>query len=119
MLVGVFQLDNLPLEWRYEPKTNTPELVAEFNKMLSPSVRSLCLEWCDIVRCFPNTDTEILANLTQIIPMLLHWVAAMGIMDELSRALRGLYDLHSWAVRTLYYYKLTYVLILETRMTIH
>ena len=98
MLLDVVQLDHLPLGWRYKPKESTPELVHEFNKTISSPVQSMCREWCDIVRRFPSGDPEILATLTQVVPILLHWVAAMGIMDELNCALRGLYNLRDWAV---------------------
>ena len=101
MLRNMFHLDHLPLGWRYKPKQSTPELVAEFNKIISPPVQSLCREWCDIVQHFSCRDPGILASFADIIPVLLHWVAAMGIMGELDCALRGLYDLHDWAVRAL------------------
>ena len=101
MLVNLFHLDHLPLGWRYKPRESTPELVLEFNKTISSPVQSLCCKWCDIIRRFPCRDPEILATFTQIIPILLHWVAAMGIMGELNRALRGLYELHDWVVRAL------------------
>ena len=101
MLLNVFNLDHLPLGWRYKPKESTPELVPEFNKVISSPVQSLCHEWCDIVQRFSCRDPGILAMFTSIIPVLLHWIAAMGMMGELNRALRGLYDLHNWAVRAL------------------
>ena len=100
MLSDVLQLDHLPLGWRYKPKESTPELVPEFNKTIPPPLQSTCREWSDIVLRFPSGDPEILTTFTEIIPILLHWVAAMGIMGELDCALRGLYDLHNWAVRT-------------------
>ena len=98
VLLNVRQLDHLPLSWRYKPKESTPELVTEFNKTIPSPVQSICREWCDIVLRFPSRDSDILATFTQIIPVLFHWVAAMGIMGELNRALRGIYDLHNWAV---------------------
>ena len=101
MLLNVIKLEHLPSGWRYKPKESIPELVPEFIKTISPSVQSLCREWCDIVRCSPCRDPEILDTFTQTIPVLLHWVAVMGIMGELNRALRGLYDLYNWAVRAL------------------
>ena len=101
MLLNVLQLDQLPLEWRYKPKESTPELVLKFNKTIPPPLQSICREWCDVVLSFPSRDPEILTPFTQIIPVLLHWVAAMGIMGELECALRGLYDLRNWAVRPL------------------
>ena len=101
MLLDVLQLDHLPLGWRYKPKKSTPELVPEFNKTISPPVRSICREWCNIALRFPSRDPDILTIFTRIIPVLPHWVAAMGIMGELDSALRGLCDLHDWAVRPL------------------
>ena len=101
MLLDVLQLDHLPLGWRYRPRKSTPELVPEFNKTIPPPLQSICREWCDIVLRFPSRDPGILTTLTQITPVLLHWVAAMGVMGELDCALRGLYDLHKWAVRAL------------------
>ena len=99
VLSDVLQLDHLPLGWRYEPKISTPELVPEFNTIILPPLQSICREWCDIVLRFPSRDPDILATFTQTIPVLLHWVAAMGVMGELDCALRGLYGLHNWAVR--------------------
>ena len=97
ILLNVRRVDHLSSRWRYESKS---ELVTEFNKTISSSVQSLCCGWCDIIRRFPCRDPETLAAFTRIIPWLFHWVAAMGIMGELNRALRGLYDLHNWTVWT-------------------
>ena len=99
MLLNLLQLDHLPFGWRYKPKESTPELVPEFNKIIPPPLQSICREWCDIVLRIPSGNPEILTTFTQITPVLLHWVAAMGVMGELDCALRGLYDLHNWAVR--------------------
>ena len=101
MLSNLLQLDHLPLGWRYKPKESTPELVPDFNKTIPPPLQSICCEWFDVVLRFPSRDPDILATFTQITPVLLHWVAAMGVMDELDCALRGLYDLHKWAVQAL------------------
>ena len=98
MLLNVRQLDYLPLGWRYKPKESIPELVPEFNKTVSSPIQFICREWCDVVRHFPSGDPEILDKVTQVVPALLHWVAAMGIMDELNCALRGLYNLRDWVV---------------------
>ena len=72
-----------------------------YRKIIPTPVQIVCREWCDIVCGFPAGDTRVSSGVIEVIPILFHWVAAMGIMGEFDKALEGLYQLGEWAVRAL------------------
>jgi len=99
-LLYLSQLDNLPPSWKYRLNDDIPELADAYRKIIPIPVQTVCREWCDVVCGFPVGDAKVSSGVIQVIPVLFHWVAAMGIMGEVEKVLEGLYQLGKWAVRT-------------------
>ena len=59
----------------------------------------MCHHWIDFLCEADCTDDEVMAALLHSIPSLRHWVAAMGIMEEMELVCRALKALYMWLVR--------------------
>ena len=77
-LLDLRQLDNLPSSWKYQLNDDIPELADAYQKIISRHVQTVCREWCDVVCEFPGGDAEVSSGIIEVVPILFHWVAAMG-----------------------------------------
>ena len=100
-LLHLSRLNNLPPSWKYRLNDEIPELADAYREIAPTAVQTVCQEWCGVVCGFPVGDAEVERGVIEVIPILFHWVAAMGIMGEFEKALEGLYKLREWAVRAL------------------
>ena len=100
-LLNLSELDNLQPSWKYRLNDDIPELADAYRKIIPTAVQTVCREWCDVVCGFPAGDAEVERGVIEVIPILFHWVAAMGIMGEFEKVPEGLYKLGEWAVRAL------------------
>ena len=89
----------MPETWRYQLNRDIPDLEAELAKWMSKQLAFVCRHWIHVLCEVESPDDEIVSALYRCIPALRHWIAAMGIVGEISQACRALHGLYQWLVR--------------------
>jgi hypothetical protein len=100
LLLGCTTLSEMPEIWRFQLNSDIPELRTEFAKRISTQLLFMCRHWIDFLCEADCTDGEVMAALSRSIPSLRHWVAVMGVMDEMELVCRSLKALYAWLVRS-------------------
>ncbi len=85
-------LDHLPSRCQ-SMKNQVPDLQAEFQKVIPSQMQHLCQHWPTFLHQADPKDDQIRSALLDMLPVLCHWVAAMGIMGVVDNVCRGLFEL--------------------------
>ncbi len=93
-------LDALPTSWHFQMNCNIPGLQSKFSELMSPELKFVCSWWVTILCKADCHGDSIILALSHLKPVLLHWVAAMGIMGKLEQACESLFRLYCWLVCT-------------------
>ena len=91
-------LDAMPARWQFQLNCDIPDLRTRSGKRVSTQLLFMCRHWIDFLCEADCTDDEVMAALSHSIPSLRHWVAAMGIVEEIELVCRALKALYMWLV---------------------
>ncbi|KAF8322846.1 uncharacterized protein EI90DRAFT_3077524, partial [Cantharellus anzutake] len=92
-------LDQLPILWRFQADAEIADLQHEFERLMTTQLKFVCHRWIPLLcKLDEPHDDEIMKALSGAVPVLLHWIAAMGIMGEIDQACQSMKELQRWLV---------------------
>lgn len=94
-------VEAMPSVWGSQMNCDIPDLRIKFEELVSTTLGFARRQWIVLLCETDCRDSEVMATLSGCLPVLLHWIAAMGIMGEVDKVCLGLRELDRWMVCTL------------------
>src|SRR5260370_35604499 len=90
------RLDSLPEIWCYQRNQDLSDLQAKFLTIILTNRQWQCCHWHTLLSEADTQDDNVMSAMLDLVKVLCHCVAAMGIMGEVDEACHGLYQLERW-----------------------
>ncbi|KAF8319873.1 uncharacterized protein EI90DRAFT_2628752 [Cantharellus anzutake] len=93
MMGECMAVEALPWTWRFQMDAEIPTLIDEFERLISPGLRSMGGRW---IALLPQADPKAGKFISLLNKSLPYWTVAMAIMGRLDEACDGLRKVCDW-----------------------